>query len=386
MTGFTLPSADVVAWRRHLHANPEPSYQEVETSAFVEATLREFGIETWRPSATAVVGTLTGTRVGVERTIALRADLDALPVAEETGEPFAATNGLMHACGHDAHTAMLLGTAKTLAGMRDAFGGTVKFFFQPAEEQNPGGARFMVEAGCMHGVDRVFGLHVLNGPKGTIGIARGNATSSAGGWFLTIQGTGGHGSMPEKANDPVVCAAQIVLALHTIVSRNVNPFDFCVVNVGVVQVGEAPNIIPDKAKIACSIRTYSDEAAEVAYRRADEIVDGICRAYNCTYEFLRVPPYKVVTNDAALVDECLASAGRALGADRVSVVPAMAGSEDFSEFLTVAPGVFAFLYAGDASDGLHFQNHHPKFNIVEDPTLDAGVAYWVQLVLDQLGG
>ncbi len=384
---FQIPSADVVSWRRHLHARPELAYEEFATAQFIEERLAEFGIDTYRPTPTAVVGTLTGWGRGKPRTIALRSDTDGLPVEEETGEPFSATNGLMHACGHDAHMAMLLGAASTLAGLRERFSGTVKFFFQPAEERNPGGAKFMVEAGVMEGVDRVFGLHVLNGPKATMGMARGVATSSAGGWFLTIHGTGGHGSMPDKANDPVICAAQVVLALNTIVSRNIDPFDAVVVNVGMIQAGSAPNVIPDSVRIGCSIRTFSEAAAEVAYRRADEIVDGLCRAYNCTYEFMRVDPYPVVVNDARLVDECLHTAATVLGGgDKVSVVPPMSGSEDFSEFSNVAPGVFAFLYAGDASDGLEFQNHHPKFSIVEDPTLDCGTAYWVQLVLDQLAG
>ncbi len=239
----------------------------------------------------------------------------------------------------------------------------------------------------MDGVERVFGFHVMNGPVGTIGIPKGVATSSAGGWTLTIQGIGGHGSMPHRATDPVICAAHCVVALNTIVSRNVSPSDFCVVNVGLLHAGEASNIIPDQATIGCSIRTYSADAAEIAYRRCEEIIAGVCAAFGCTYELTTVSPYPIVYNDHELVDACLASARQVLGGDDwAAECPPTTASEDFSEFTSMAPGVFVFVNAGDESDGLPYQNHHPKFGIVEDPTLFHGVAVEVQIVLDQLAG
>lgn len=388
-TNFEVPMDDVIAWRRHLHAHPELSFEEHETSAYIESRLHEMGIETTRPTPTSVLGVIEGTAAAPEgravNCIALRADIDALPLQEETGEPFASTvDGVMHACGHDAHTAMLLGTAKVLMGLRDRFAGTVKLIFQHAEEKNPGGAIGMVEAGVLEGVDRVYGFHVMNGPKGHVQAPKGNATASAGGFFVTIQGVGSHGSMPHKGVDPVLCAAQLVVALNHIVSRSIDPAQFSVVNVGSIASGAAPNVIPDTAKVGCSIRTYSQEEADIAYRRCEEVVEGIGKAYGCTYEFDWVPPYDIVYNTPEIVDEALASARKALGEDVVSECPPTSASEDFSAFTNVKPGAFIFINAGDASDGLEFQNHHPKFNIVED-AMEAGVRTEVQIVLDTLG-
>jgi amidohydrolase len=281
---------------------------------------------------------------------------------------------------------MLLGTAKTLAGMTDRFGGTVKFFFQHAEELNPGAAAAMIEAGCMEGVDFIYGFHVMNGRKGTIGITPGPATSSAGGWFLTVQGKGSHGSMPHHGVDPALCASMIVVALNHVVARNTDPDHFVVVNPGAIQSGSAPNVIPDTARIGCSIRVYDPEDLELVYRRADEVVEGICKAYGCTYEFERVPAYAVTVNDLKLVELGLAAARTALGGEEMAYeVKPSSGSEDFSAFANVVPGCFVQLMGGDASDGLPYMNHHPRFNIVEQPTLANGVRAEVQIVLAVLG-
>lgn len=388
-TAFDIPESDVISWRRHFHAHPELSNEEHETAAFVQRVLDGLGIATSRPTPTSVLGILHGTApmpYGRQVTcVGLRADMDALPVQEQTGEPFASTvPGVMHACGHDAHTAMLLGTAATLANLRGSFAGTVKFFFQHAEEKNPGGAKFMIENGVMDGVDEVFAVHVMNGPRGTIGIAKGNATSSAGGFFVDVQGVGSHGSMPHKGIDPVLCAAQLVVALNHIVSRSLDPGHFVVVNPGLNVCSGAPNIIADSARVGVSIRTYDPGDTEIAYRRCEEVVDGICKAYSCSYEFEWVPPYDIVHNDPAVVDGTLVSARKIVGEERAWVSPPTSGSEDFSEFTKAAPGAFICLNAGEASDGLPFQNHHPKFNIVED-VLALGVRLEVQIVLDRLG-
>ncbi len=389
VTTFTVPEADVIKWRRHLHANPELSNQEFETSAFVERHLRSFGLRTSRPTPTSVLGILTGTGETPSSTgfdcIALRADMDALPVQEETGLPFSSTvDGVMHACGHDTHTAMLLGTARTLVGLRNKFSGTVKFLFQHAEEKNPGGAKFMVEAGVLKGVDRVFGFHVMNGPKATVQVAKGNATSSAGGFFLKIQGVGSHGSMPHLGRDPILCASQVIVALNHIVARDVDPSHTVVVNAGFVAGGSAPNVIPDTAKLGCSIRTYTPEDAEITYRRADEVVRGICLAYGCTFDIDWIPPYDIVINDPAMADVALNAARKVLGEDKVSQCGPSTASEDFSEFTKVVPGAFVLINGGNAEDGLPYQNHHPAFNVREE-TLAAGVKTEVQIVLDMLG-
>ncbi|MDO5498324.1 MAG: amidohydrolase [Propionibacteriaceae bacterium] len=383
-----VPLDDVVAWRRHLHANPELSFKEFETSDFLIKTLKQLGVESSKPTKTSVVGVIQGTKTIADptRMIALRADTDALPVQEETGLPFASkVPGVMHACGHDAHTAMLLGTAAALIKNRDQFGGTVKLIFQHAEEQNPGGARDLVAAGVLQGVARIYGFHVMNGPVGTVAVSRGAATSSAGGFFLTIQGQGSHGSMPHKGVDPVVCAAQVVVALNHIVGRNMDPNDMVVVNPGMVQSGEAPNVIPDTAKLGCSIRTTSTEASRIAYQRAEQVVKGICLAYGCSYRFEWVRPYDVVINDDDCVEVVLKAAAIAVGEDNVNVVPASGASEDFSAYTAVVPGAFVLINGGDQAQGLPFANHHPKFDVVEHPTLSIGCATQLQIVLHELG-
>lgn len=391
MGTFAVPP-EVVAWRRHLHAHPELSYEEHETAAWVEERLHEFGIETWRPTVTSIVGTITGTRAAPAASgvtcIAVRADMDALPVQEQTGLPFASTvPGVMHACGHDTHTAMLLGTAKVLSENRHLFHGTVKLFFQHAEEKNPGGAKFMIEKGCLDGVQQVYGFHVMNGPAGTVQVPKGCASSSAGGFFLTIQGRGSHGSMPQAGIDPVLCGAQIIVALNHIASRNIDPKKFTVVNAGSFSGGTAPNVIPDTARLGCSVRTYSKEEAQIAYRRCEEVVAGICAAYGCTYEFEWVPPYDVVYNDPTLVDTVLASTRTALGGEEKAwECEAFSGSEDFAEFTNRLPGVFVLINGGNAEEGFPFQNHHPGFTVKESETLEAGVRTEVQIVLDALGG
>lgn len=383
-----IPLDDVVAWRRHLHAHPELSFKEFETSDFLIRTLKQLTIEASKPTKTSVVAVIQGTAAITDptRMIALRADTDALPMQEETGLPFASqVPGVMHSCGHDAHTAMLLGTAATLHKNRHLFGGTVKLIFQHAEEQNPGGARDLVAAGVLQGVSRIYGFHVMNGPVGTVAVSRGAATSSAGGFFLTIQGQGSHGSMPHKGTDPVVCASQIVVALNHIVGRNMDPNDMVVVNPGMIQSGEAPNVIPDTARLGCSIRTTSSEASRIAYRRAEQVVKGICLAYGCSYTFDWVRPYDVVVNDDDCVDLVLEAAGAAIGEENVSLVPASGASEDFSAYTAVIPGAFVLINGGDASQGLPFANHHPKFDVLEHPTLGVGVATQVQIVLHELG-
>lgn len=380
---WVVPEADIVAWRRHIHADPELSYQEHRTAGFVADTLRGFhGVEVSRPAATSVVGVLAGGSRG--GTIALRADMDALPVQEETGLEYSSRNaGVMHACGHDGHTAMLLGTARVLSGMRDRLAGTVKFIFQHAEESPPGGARELVRAGVLDGVDAIFGLHLFNQACGTVQIARGPATSASGSFSLTIKGQGSHGSMPHKGIDPIVAGAQIVLALNTIVSRSVDPSHMVVISVGSFQSGQAANVIPDTAWLRVGIRTRDAGDRELVTRRAEEVIKGICASYGASYELEWTPGYAVVNNDPALADIAFTAAAKALGRRSVCWGPASSVSEDFSEYAQEIPGCFLFLGGGTADDGLPFPNHHPRFD-VRETSLAAGTRTEVQLVLDML--
>ncbi|HEU5327924.1 MAG TPA: amidohydrolase [Thermomicrobiales bacterium] len=381
---IAVPEEDIIRWRRHIHAHPELSFKEVHTSQYVADQLGTFGhIEVTRPTATSVVGLLRGTRPG--KMVALRADMDALPLQEETGVAYASQNdGVAHACGHDAHTAMLLGAAKVLAGLTDQIAGNVKFIFQHAEEQPPGGAQELVQAGVVDDVDAIFGLHVMNQATGTIRIPRGTASTSADGFYLNIQGRGSHGSMPQDGIDPILVGSQLVLGLNTIPSRSVDPSHMVVVSVGTFQSGDAPNVIPDMARLGVSIRTKTEADRQLVRRRAEEIIKGTCASYGAGYNIQWIQGYAAVQNDDTLVNLALKAAGEAIGKDQVSPAPASSASEDFSAYTAKVPGCFMFLGGGTAADGLPYKNHNPRFNIVER-ALANGTCVEVQIVLDMLG-
>jgi amidohydrolase len=383
-THFEIPEANIIQWRRYIHANPELSFKEFKTSDFVAQTLKGFGgIEVIRLTKTSVVGILNGEQTG--KTIALRADMDALPLQEETGVEFSSKNpGVAHACGHDAHTAMLLGTAKVLSGMTDRLAGTVKLIFQHAEELPPGGAQELVKAGVLDGVDAIFGLHIMNQKTGTIQIAQGAVTTISGRFYLTIQGLGSHGSRPQDGIDPILVGSQIVLGLNTIPSRSIDPSHIAVVNVGAFNSGVAPNVIPNTAKLGVSIRTKNKRDSEIVHRRCEEIIKGTCESYGASYDIRWVPGYEMVHNDPTLVDLTFKAAREAIGEENVSIGLASSGSEDFSAYTAVVPGCLMFLGGGDASNGLPYKNHSPKFNIIES-SMANGTRVEVQIVLDMLG-
>lgn len=383
-TDFKIPEASIIQWRRYIHANPELSFKEFKTSNFVAKKLKSFGgIEVDHPTKTSVVGTLNGKRTG--KTIALRADMDALPIQEDTGVDFSSRNpGVAHACGHDAHTAMLLGTAKVLSGVTDKLAGTVKLIFQHAEELPPGGARELVKAGVLDGVDAIFGLHIKNQKAGTIRIPQGMATTISNRFYLTIKGRGSHGARPQDGIDPILVGSQIVIGLNTIPSRSIDPSHMTVVNVGAFNSGVAPNVIPETAKLGVSIRTRNRSDSEIIHRRCEEVIKGTCESYGAHYDIQWVPGYEMVYNDPVLVDLALKAASKAIGEENISIGPGSSGSEDFSAYTAIVPGCFMFLGGGDASDGLPYKNHSPKFNIIES-TMANGTRVEAQIVLDMLG-
>ncbi|MBD0295644.1 MAG: amidohydrolase, partial [Flavisolibacter sp.] len=328
---------------------------------------------------TSVLGILKGAKGG--KTVAFRADMDALPVQEETGLPFTSkVPGVSHACGHDAHTAMLLGTAAVLSKLQKDLAGTVYFIFQHAEEQDPGGALDIINSGALKGVDAVFGMHVLpNFPVGHIGILpKGAASTSADGFYLTIQGKGSHGSMPQLGVDPVVTGAEIVTALQTIVSRNITPGEMAVVTIGRFQSGDAPNVIPDKAELAASVRSVTDSSRKLIEQRIRSMVDHIAKANGAAYKLDYILSYPAIQNDSALVDFARTAADKALGAARVFAAPLMTASEDFSHYRKVAPVCFVNLGVGPG-----VANHNPKFNL-DESALANGVKAQVQIILDFL--
>ncbi|WP_413998592.1 M20 metallopeptidase family protein [Flavobacterium sp. W1B] len=376
----TVPTDKVIEWRRHIHQNPELSFKEKNTSAYVEKILKSFGnISVQKPTATSLLGVLKGSKPG--KTVVFRADMDALPLQEETGLPYASVvKDVSHACGHDAHTAMLLGTAATLSKMQKDISGTVYFLFQHAEEEDPGGALEIIKSGALKGVDAFFGLHVIpNNPVGHIGILPvGAASTTSDGFYLTVFGKGSHGSMPQLGVDPIVTAAEIVMGLQTIVSRNVTPGEMAVVSIGKFQSGKASNVIPDKAELAASIRTISDPTRQLIRTRIETIVDHIAKANDATYKLDYVLSYPAIENDLALSAFAKKSATKVLGANRVFDAPRMTASEDFSYYKEVAPVYFMILGVGPG-----VANHNPKFNI-DEAALSNGVKAEVQIILDYL--
>ncbi len=381
---FEVPEQAIIEWRRQIHANPELSFQEHETADLVEEVLSDLGLKPIRLTPTSVIADLKGEGLG--KTLALRADMDALPLEEKTGLEFASKNpGVMHACGHDAHTAMLLGTAAVLSKMTDAFSGTVRFVFQHAEEVPPGGAQELIKAGVLDGVDAIFGLHVIREKSGTITIRPGPASTAADDFRLTIRGRGSHAALPQNGIDPILVGAEIILALNTISSRSTDPRHTVVVSSGTFHAGEATNIIPETARIGVTVRTVEPGDRDLVRRRCEEIVEGICEANGATYELEWQAGYAVVNNDLRLAQLALKAAQKALGEENAAVGPSGSASEDFSAYSNIVSGCLIALGSGTVEDGLPYENHHPKFDIVES-CLTAGTRTEVQVVLDYLGG
>lgn len=374
-----IPAGKVIEWRRHIHRNPELSFQEINTSGYAADVLKGLGnIEIRRPTPTSVIGVLQGEKPG--RTVAFRADMDALPVKEDTGLPFASrVEGVSHACGHDAHTAMLLGTAATLSGMRAEISGTVYFLFQHAEEKYPGGAQEIIKSGALRDVDAIFGLHVFsNFPAGKIGVHPGAASTASDTFYLTIQGKGSHGSQPHLGVDPVVTGAQIVMALQTVVSRNIAPDEMAVVSIGKFQAGSAPNVIPDTAELAGTVRTVTEPVRRLVGDRVKTIIESVSRANGATYKLDYIVDCPIVQNDPALTELTKISAMKVLGDDMVFYAPRNSGSEDFARYQDVAPECMIILGMGPG-----VPNHNPRF-MVDEKALLNGVKTEIQIILDFL--
>ena len=367
----------VVAWRRHLHANPELSFQEHNTGQFIVEQLQALdGIEISRPSGTSVVGRLRGTRPGP--TIAIRADFDALPIAEETGLPFASQNpGVMHACGHDGHTAILLGAATVMSQLRGQLAGEIRFLFENGEEAPPGGAAGMIAAGVMKGVDRVIGLH-LWAPYET-GILQVNARhvmAACDIFRIEVHGRGGHIGTPHTAVDPIAVGAQIVTNLQHLVAREVNPVQAAVVGVTEFRAGRSVGVIPAEATLIGGANTFDAAVRDHVERRIGEIATSICATHGatCTYEYTRI--YDAVVNDPETAAIVAGVAGELFGADKVAELAPIMPGEDFSAFGQEAPSCFVLVGAGNAAKGITAPHHDAHFDIDED-ALAIGVRLFV---------
>jgi len=380
----------VVADRRDLHEHPELAFQEKRTSGIVAERLAALGVEEIRTgiAETGVTGLIRGGR-GAGKTVLLRADMDALPILEENEVDYASkTPGVMHACGHDAHTAILLAVARILTERRDEFAGTVKLLFQPAEEMPPGGAKPMIEAGVLDNptVDAAFGLHIQQeGPLGTVEVRPGPAMAAADRFRVSIQGKGGHGARPQDAVDPIVVGAQIVVALQTLVAREVDPIESGVVSVCAFLAGEAFNVIPDKAELRGTVRTFTPENRDLLERRIGEVVRGVAAALRAeaTVDYQR--GYPATVNDPAMTDLVRAAAAEVVGADKVIEGAPMMGAEDFSYFLERVPGSYFFVGSRNDERGLVWGHHHPRFDL-DEAAMAIGIETMVRTTLRYLGG
>ena len=379
---------DMVALRRDLHEHPELAFEEVRTSGIVAQRLRSLGLEVQTGVAkTGVVGLLRGGAGNPgAKTIAIRADMDALPIHELNEIDYRSTvDGKMHACGHDGHTSIALAVADILSKRRTELTGNVKFIFQPAEE-TIGGAEPMVKEGAMEGVDGIIGLHLMSDyAMGRVGVRTGTVFASADKFLLTVRGKGGHAAMPETAVDPIVIAAYIIMALQTLISRETSPFSPAVITIGKVEAGTAFNVIPETAELHGTMRAYSVEYREKMLRRIREVAMGVANAMGATCEvkaFNGCPP---CTNDGAMTELVQQAAVASVGADKVDSGEEVmtTGSDDMAAFLNAVPGCYFIVGAKNEAKGAKYPHHHPHFNVDED-AMPIGVEVLTRAALDFL--
>ena len=387
----------ILEMRHRIHQNPELGNRETKTAELIAQHLRALGMEVRTGVAhTGVIGILKGSRPGP--VVAVRADMDALPVTEDTDLPFKSVArttyngqevGVMHACGHDIHVAVQLGVASTLAGMRDRLPGTVLFVFQPAEEGVPpgerGGAKLMLEEGAFSNPkpSAVFGLHSFAAMEvGKVGWIAGPAFAAATEWRATVRGRQAHGAAPEESIDPIVAASQVVTALQTIRARNLSPFTPSVVTVGIMRGGERLNIIPAEVKLEGTVRTFDVAVQDVVERRMREIFDGVTRASggSFTLEFNRA--YPLTVNDTLLARRSRPTMERVLGRGNVVDIPPVTGGEDFSYFANTVPGFFYRL--GTTKPGTVSGGHHTPTFRADDASIPVGMRVMSALLLDYL--
>ena len=371
--------SDAQTWRREIHQSPGLLYEVELTAEYVADRLKAFGCDEVRTSVgrTGVVGVIRGGEGSGSRTIGLRADMDGLPIEEATNLPYRSkVSGRMHACGHDGHTAMLLGAARYLARTRN-FSGNAVIIFQPAEEGGAG-AMAMIDDGLMErfGIEEVYGMHNMPSlPVGAFAIRKGPFMAAADEFTIDIEGRGGHAAMPHHCVDPIVAGAQMVTALQTIASRNIDPLDSCVVSVTRFDAGTANNIIPQLARLNGTVRTLEAATRDFAEKRMRKVVAGIASAAGVTANVDYRRGYPPTVNHPAQTEFVVAVAGKVAGQDHVLPnVPPVMGAEDFSFMLEARPGAFIFVGNGDSAN-----LHHPAYDF-NDKALPYGMSYWVELV------
>ena len=378
-------SAEFIAYRRDFHQHPELGFEEIRTAKIVTYFLQQLGIEVESIAGTGVVGLLKGKPGG--KTIALRADMDALTIPEQTGTEYASTHpGIMHACGHDGHTAILMGTAKLLAEHKN-FTGNIKFIFQPAEE-GPGGALPMLEAGVLDNprVDTAVGLHLgtIKYTTGQIALRDQAVCAAPDTIQITIKGKGGHGAHPHNSVDAIVTAGHIITSLQSIISREMDPLASAVITIGTINGGYRQNIIADEVVMRGTVRTLDSTVRDSMPERIERILKGICDSFRCEYEFAYEKGYPVLVNDTATTEHVRQVASRLLGEGNVFWAPHPSmGGEDFSYFAEKVPSCFFSLGAMNVDKQCNYPGHHPKFNFDEN-AIPVGMALLAEICLDYL--
>ncbi len=372
----------VIDMRREFHMNPEPSWEEVGTSQRIKDELDKIGIPYITVAKTGIVATIKGGKEG--KTVALRADMDALQVQEANDVAYKSKNpGIMHACGHDGHTAMLLGAAKILNEIKNDIKGKVKLFFQPAEELAEG-AKKMIEEGAMEGVDGVFGIHLwADLPCGKVNIQAGPRMASADLFSIKVKGKGGHGSLPHQGVDAIVVASAIVMNLQSIVSREISPLDPAVVSVGTFKSGTRFNIIAKEAILEGTTRSFNHKVRNSFPNIIERIVKETARSYRADAEVEYVFGTPPTINESECTKLAQDSIQKILGKEALIEMERVTGGEDFAMYLEKAPGAMAFVGAGNEEKGASYPHHHERFNIDEDG-LEIGTALYVQYAVDFL--
>ncbi len=373
-------AGQLVEWRRDFHRNPEVAFQEQRTSSVIHKYLESLDIPVTECAETGLRGVLRGNPGG--KTVALRADIDALPLKEEGDKEYISQNPeAAHCCGHDGHMAILMGAVKLLSERKSEFKGNVVILFQPSEERMPGGAKRMIEEEALEGVDAIFGLHLwVPLPTGAVAVVKGPMMAQPDDFTIIVKGKGGHGSMPHQTVDPILVASQIVVNAQSIVSRNIDPLKPAVVSFGTIEGGTIYNIIPGEVKLTGTVRSFESEIKDIAKKRIEEIAVGTAKAMGASVEFSYEEGYPPLVNDETMADFVLDVAKQTLGKDCVVDINPVMGGEDFAYFLEKIPGAFLFLGAGD---GMDFPHHHAAFDI-DERALSQGTLLMTSLALEYL--
>lgn len=376
----------MVEWRRHLHRNPEVSFHEEKTSSFVADMLESFGVEVKRyVGGHGVIGTLRGDKPGP--VVMLRADMDALPIQDEKDVEYASQKaGAMHACGHDGHVSILLGTALYFSKHKADIQGEIRFLFQPAEELLPGGAVKVIADGALEGVDVIYGIHLWTPlPVGVAASKEGPLMAAADDFYIEIKGKGGHGGMPQSTVDSLVAGSALVMQLQTVVSRSVDPLRPAVLTIGTMQAGSAQNVIAESCKMSGTVRTFDEETRAEMKERVHNIVSQTGGAYGAQTEVNYIMGYPPVVNDKQETDRFFRKAVQVFGDEQVRTSPMLMPAEDFAYYLQQVPGCFMFVGAGNPDKDAIYPHHHPKFDFDED-AMQHAVKLFIAMTTDYMGG